>query len=254
MHLPRFVPLVLSLMFAVTLTACGGGGGQQTASGPDQQQAQQQANVDPSQFGTITVTVNYEGSAPQGEEIYTGSNPECQVENVVKKSIHVNDDNTLQYAVVSVQEGPAGFASSSDGQVVIDQANCQYEPHVITAQAGQTVLVKNSDPGLHNVRATLEGSQIFNKSTLQDQSFETNFDSAGVYSLVCDVHNWMQGWVYVTSHGKASVTGEDGSATLSELPPGDYTLTIWQEELGTQTKTVSLDPQQEASLSVTVGK
>ncbi|MFB6347441.1 MAG: carboxypeptidase regulatory-like domain-containing protein, partial [bacterium] len=72
-----------------------------------------------------------------------------------------------------------------------------------------------------------------------------------VYQLACDVHPWMTGWIYVTEHGAASVTGESGEATLSNLPAGEYTLEFWHEEYGTTTKTVSIDDGESASVSAT---
>ncbi len=246
---------VLSLMTAIVLMlgVAGCGGGEETATTTQEQTTETAAEVDPADRADVSVTVNYEGDEPEAQEVYTGGNPECDAENVTKRKIHTNDNGTLQYAVVAVEEGPSGLERETDETPVIDQENCIYTPHVTTVKAGQTLEVTNSDGGLHNVRATKDGTQLFNETTLQDQSFETSFDQTGAVSLVCDVHNWMQGWVYVTDHGRAAVTGENGEATLSDLPPGDYTLTVWQEELGTQTVSVTVEPGENTSASVTFG-
>lgn len=240
----------------VLISGCGGSGDSSPADAPITQtnpNEQQSASVDPSTFGEITVTVEYSGEVPEGKEIYTGANPECRVETVVKRDVRVNDNRRLRDAVVAIQDGPPGFASRSDvpGQPVLDQENCRYTPHVLVAETGRTITVKNGDPGMHNVRASREGSQVFNKTTLRDQSFEQTFDRAGVYNVQCDVHRWMSGWIYVTPHGKAAVTDRQGTATLSSLPPGDYTLRVWHETLGDKTTQLHLDEQGSKSVTVT---
>lgn len=238
------------LLLMVGVVGCGGGAEE---SATTQEGTPPTAEVDPADGADVSVTVHYEGDEPEVQQVYTGANPECGVENVPKQRVYLNENGTLQHAVVAVEEGPAGLEREADGTPVIDQEDCKYVPHVTAVKAGQTLEVTNSDGGLHNVRATQDGTQIFNKTTLEDQSFETRFERTGPVSLVCDVHNWMQAWVYVTDHGRAAVTDETGEAVLSDLPPGDYTLTVWQEELGTKAISVTVEPRENTSASVTFG-
>ena len=37
------------------------------------------------------------------------------------------------------------------------------------------------------------------------------------------------------------MTGRDGSFSLDSLPPGDYTLHVWHERLGTITRPVKIE-------------
>jgi hypothetical protein len=39
-----------------------------------------------------------------------------------------------------------------------------------------------------------------------------------------------------------AVTSEDGSYTISEVPPGAYTLQAWHETLGEQSQRVTVTP------------
>jgi hypothetical protein len=48
----------------------------------------------------------------------------------------------------------------------------------------------------------------------------------------CDAHGWMLGWVYVVDNPYYAITGEDGSFTIGDVPPGDYTLVVAHEFTG----------------------
>jgi Carboxypeptidase regulatory-like domain len=41
-----------------------------------------------------------------------------------------------------------------------------------------------------------------------------------------------------TSH--YALTGADGTFTIKDVPPGKYTVTAWQEHMGTQTQEVTV--------------
>ena len=60
-------------------------------------------------------------------------------------------------------------------------------------------------------------------------------------AVKCDVHPWMNGWVGVVDNPFFAVSGADGTYTIQNLPPGDYTIEAWQEKLGTQTGKAKVD-------------
>ena len=42
----------------------------------------------------------------------------------------------------------------------------------------------------------------------------------------------MLAWVYVVDNPYFAQTGDDGTFSIGDVPPGEYTLAVWQEELG----------------------
>ncbi|HEY9127661.1 MAG TPA: hypothetical protein VIM62_11075, partial [Acidobacteriaceae bacterium] len=44
----------------------------------------------------------------------------------------------------------------------------------------------------------------------------------------------------------------DGSFTIANLPPGQYTLGIWQEKLGEQEQTITVGPHADAAIHITM--
>ncbi len=238
------VALLAFLALGFLVVGCGGGEEPQTTTETTE------TTAEPAGEGSLVATVNLDGEAPELDPFDTSGNSECGVDEVPDETVVVNDNGTLRNVVVSVKSGPDGFEADAGEQEVIDQENCRYIPHVTTVKAGETFEITDSDPQMHNVRGTSDGNQLFNKTTFEGQSFEQSFENPGVYNLECNVHPWMNAWVYVTDHGRASVTGENGEASLSDLPAGDYELTFWHEQYGSQTQEVTIESDQEASVSV----
>jgi Carboxypeptidase regulatory-like domain len=80
--------------------------------------------------------------------------------------------------------------------------------------------------------------------------FEKTFDKQEVMvPFKCDVHPWMNAYIGVVPHPYYAVSGEDGTFQIEKLPPGDYTIEAWHEELGTQTQQVKVDPNGTATVA-----
>jgi uncharacterized protein (DUF2141 family) len=50
----------------------------------------------------------------------------------------------------------------------------------------------------------------------------------------------MHGYIVVLKTSHFGVTGNDGAFTIKDLPPGKYTVTAWQETLGTQQQDITI--------------
>lgn len=230
------------LAVSLSLVACGGGGDGEPQ--PTQQTAEPQAT------GTLNYTANYEGNPPERAEIDASANQECNKDTILGEEVVVNDNKTLRDMVIAVQDGPSGYEIDPE-QTLIDQKNCIYKPHVATVKAGETVKITDSDEGMHNVRASQDGRQLFNLTTFKGDEKEVSFDNPGVVKLECNIHPWMEAWVYVTDHGNAKVTGEDGKATLDQLPEGDYTFEAWHEGFDARSHEESIEANAETTISDT---
>lgn len=160
------------------------------------------------------------------------------------ESLVINDDGTLQNVVVSVSRGlPVGEPFPSPAEpVVLSQKNCMFRPHVVAAMIGQEILVKNNDPMLHSVHAMdAEETPAFNFAQPADaQRMLSPFQAAKTFKVKCDIHPWMTAWVRVFNHPYFDVTHDEGTFSIKDLPPGNYTVKAWHETLGVQEKEVTV--------------
>ena len=70
----------------------------------------------------------------------------------------------------------------------------------------------------------------------------------------CDIHKWMEGWVVIADHPYYALTDTNGTFTISNVPPGTYTLEVWHEMLGIVTQPVTVKAKKSVKISVALPK
>ena len=116
--------------------------------------------------------------------------------------------------------------------VAINNKGCIFEPHVQVVAAGNVDVI-NSDPVLHNTHGYYGKNTAFNVALpLQDGKVTRPLRRPGVVRVDCDAHGWMEGWIIVADNPYFAQTGADGTFTIGDVPPGSYTMVVWQEHTG----------------------
>lgn len=202
--------------------------------------------------GTVAGKVTYTGTAPKMKQIDMAKEPSCAKEHatpVMNESVVTGEGNTLGDVVVYISAGgPAGAAPASPA--AFEQKGCQYLPHVLALQAGQELLIKNDDQTSHNIHPMSKVNPEWNKSQPPGAPpIQVTYDKPEFIPVKCNVHPWMHGYFAVLSTSHSTVTGSDGSFSLSDLPPGKYTVTAWQERFGTQSQEVTITGTETAKLN-----
>ena len=239
---------VLSMLVLASAVACGGGDDSSSSDAPAAAPA-----FDPATAGNVSGMVMLNGELPAAEDLMMNSDPVCAMSATdTQTRTFVGSDGHLGNVFVYVKEGLEGQSfPAATGAVTLSQQGCRYTPHVMGIQVGQTFEIVNSDPTLHNIHATPAANEEFNMGQpIQGMRFERTFDNVEVMvPFKCDVHGWMSAYIGVLDHPYFAVTATDGMFDISTLPPGDYVVEAWHEQLGTQTQNVTVATGQTAEVS-----
>ena len=183
--------------------------------------------------GTIKGNVRYAGAAVERKKLsVTIDQYLCGKEKEVGDLV-LSPNNGISNAVVSLQGIPPGSkAPGNPAPVKMDQRQCVFVPRVVVVPVGGTVEFLNSDRLLHNVKSGGKENPPFNRAQPHARSISIAFRSPELLRVDCDLHSWMRGWVVVAEHPYYAVTGEEGEFVFEKVPPGKYTLQVWQETLG----------------------
>jgi len=198
--------------------------------------------------------VSFTGTPPNESKNPAASFPECtKGEAGNRHKAYWVKDGKLGNVFVYLKEGIAGNYPVPQEPAVLDQKLCAYLPRVFGIQVNQPLDILNSDPSLHNVHSLSKNSPQFNSAMpLQGMKITRKFSAPEVMATMkCDVHPWMRAYVGVLSHPFFSVTQENGSFQIQNVPPGDYVVEAWHEKLGTQTAKVTLSASEKKEISFT---
>jgi plastocyanin len=238
--------LVTALSLSMLAAACGGGAPEQ-APAP----AVSKNPVDAATAGSIGGSIVLQGTSPAAETIDMSSDPYCSGKGrAVTGDYVVGANGALQNVFVYVKDGLGNLKFPVPATpAVLDQQGCLYAPRVLGIQVGQALEIRNSDSTLHNMHATPENNQEFNKAlSLQGLNHTHTFSTSEVMvPFKCDVHRWMRAYVGVLEHPFYAVSGAGGAFQLTGLPPGTYTIEAWHEKLGRQTQSVTIGPSEAKS-------
>jgi hypothetical protein len=106
--------------------------------------------------------------------------------------------------------------------------------------AGGTVEFLNSDRLLHNLHSVSKDNPSFNRTQPKGRAIPVAFAKPEIVQINCDLHSWMRAWVVVADHPFYALTNEAGEFSLPSVPPGKYSLQIWQEALGVTSREVNV--------------
>ena len=142
------------------------------------------------------------------------------------------DDNVRANTFPIAQINPA-LANPKPVQHVVDQPKCQFEPRVIVARAGDTLVVKNSAGIGHNVNYNSDIEQFnVNLPAGTEKKLDKPLEAQKtVINLACNIHPWMEGKIRVFDHPYYAITDKDGNFEIPGAPVGKWRV-VYQHEGG----------------------
>jgi hypothetical protein len=207
--------------------------------------------VDAATAGSIGGMIMLDGAPPAPKTLLMAAAPPCAKQHTDVKAttedVVPGDGGTLQNVVVYLK-GDFGAYSFDVPQTpaVLDQGGCQFHPHVVALMTNQPLQVISSDPTGHNVNVMAKINAAWNHTQApRSQPYLQSFAHSEVAMPVkCNIHPWMKAYIAVLDTPYFAVTGKDGTFSLSNVPPGTYTLTAWHETFGSTQQSITIAPHE----------
>lgn len=154
-------------------------------------------------------------------------------------------DGRLADTLVYLVDAPEGDYPPPGEPLVLDQVACEYIPYIAAARTNQLILVKNSDPLMHNVHVTPapeSGNPQSNRVQMPNGAdLEFRFPDEELFlRFKCDVHPWMFTYVSILRHPYFAVSDAGGNWSMPLPPPGDYTLEAVHRRAGSRQVSVTV--------------
>ncbi len=207
---------------------------------------------------TLSGVIKFDGVAPKGKKLRLPRACAKQHKGDVYSNEIIVNSGKLKNVLVRITKGLEGrtFSDIPKAEVELDQKGCIYSPRVVGARVGQKVTFINSDPIFHNVKSITKVNKKFNAAMpRKNQRLVRTFKKPELFlQAKCSVHPWMGAYVAILDHPFFSISNSKGQFKIKDLPHGDYTVEVWHESLGTQTKTFTLGEGKLPNLDFTFKK
>ncbi|MEP6685909.1 MAG: carboxypeptidase regulatory-like domain-containing protein [Verrucomicrobiota bacterium] len=135
---------------------------------------------------------------------------------------------------------PKRTSTAADKQV--SQKDLTFVPLLLPVQTGTRVAFPNLDDTYHNIFSFSPAKRFDLGRYRPDETPipSVTFDTPGLVTLRCDIHEHMRGLILVLETPYFVTTDPEGRFRLSGLPSGRYTLKAWLDSRTTLDRPVEL--------------
>ena len=190
----------------------------------------------------------------------------------ILKEFEIAPDRGLRAVVVWLSSVKTGKPFKFEPPT-IEARDCRFLPFVTVVRDKADVIIMNMDPVMHDIQA-YETSQLgprvlFNtplpmnphhKRSVGSDSHEhlagkpiietVNMTKGRKFFVMqCGFHAYMESWGLAVDNPYYQLTDSDGTYSLTDVPPGEYTLVAWHPGVGTTIeKSITVSANQTATV------
>ncbi|MDX1454626.1 MAG: methylamine utilization protein [Gammaproteobacteria bacterium] len=123
-------------------------------------------------------------------------------------------------------------APPSPVPAVMDQRDRQFLPYVLAIRPGAEVSFPNSDNIRHHVYSFSEARPLELKLYSGTPTEPLDFPREGIVTLGCNIHDWMLGFIVVSSADRQAISDAAGQVMFRDLPDGEARVRTWHPRFG----------------------
>jgi hypothetical protein len=240
------------------LAACADGGDARDAAAAESAAAERETLppyrvVDVTSSGAIVGRITLE-SRERGDTTYTAADSAaafCGASRQVPL-VHGRGHN-VEDVVVWLADARSGKRLPIERRYQLTNSDCTLEPRVQAAVEGGMLNVLNGDRSEHRTIFLRGGDTVASvRETEAGQVVPTGKPllHRGLVDVHSDRYPWSRAWIRVFDHPYFAVTNRDGIFTIDSVPPGEYTLKLWEPRLGLHERKVHVDSAKDSKLDI----
>lgn len=149
----------------------------------------------------------------------------CNTQAEVRLTITDQQGKALEDTVVELLD-PANKTFSAR-KAEVKQQDLTFIPFVSAYQVGTEVDFPNMDKTRHHVYSFSPAKVFELKLYANKPEAPVLFDQPGIVALGCNIHDYMQAYIYVGESPFLQVTDSQGQVIFNQLPDGNYQLKLW---------------------------
>ena len=200
------------------------------------------AQADAADWGSLKGRLIYDGKAPVPKKITpTQDVIDCGDYELFEEMLLVDKGGGLANVAIclfpergdSVDVHP-DYTATEKADVVLDNADFRFKPHICLMRTTQTLVIKNSDPIGHNVYCHLMRNAEFNEIVAVGKSTKKTLSEVERFPVKvdCTVHPWEIAYLVLRDHPYMAASAKDGTFEIKNIPAGEHEFRFWHENPG----------------------
>jgi hypothetical protein len=203
--------------------------------------------------GSVGGRIIFDGTPPSSKMLIVDEDIEACGGDRPSEELLINNSGGIKNVVLSIDDIISGKQWAFTEKFFYDQKKCTFVPRILLIKPKGQGVVLNSDDVGHNFHTISKGIYSINKKMKAGAKMKVKKNKirkSGIIRAKCDIHSWMKGWWFVAKTPYTVLSNENGEFSITDIPPGTYTLKIWHEVLGEHEQTVVVQANESTEIKM----